>query len=381
MIRMAIGLYVHVPFCVKKCLYCDFVSHPLHHGTPEAYANALSREIRLYGSALSGEERNVTSVFIGGGTPTCLPAAGLKNILGGIKTVFNLLPGCEVTVEANPGTIEPDGLRELKGAGVNRLSFGVQSFNDSLLGVLGRIHSAGEAVEAVRSAREAGFENLNLDFIFGIPGQTTGDWLETLSRAVELAPEHVALYGLQLEEGTPLERAVARGEIKACPEEVELSMYRTAIDFLTARGYIHYEISNFARPGMQSAHNLGYWLNRPYLGFGPAAHSYLRGERFSNEPSVERYCEKLSRGEYPVQTREALSVQTEMSETLFLGLRLIRGVDLNLFHRRFGRRAEDVYRNEIARLTEAGLIERTGGFLRLTGKGLPVANGVFREFV
>jgi len=381
LIRMAIGLYIHVPFCVKKCLYCDFTSYPFDPEAAEVYLKALSREIRLYGADLSDEERKVSSLFIGGGTPTCLSAARLKNILEDLRSVFFLLPGCEVTVEANPGTVDLVSLRELLAAGVNRLSFGVQSFQDNLLVALGRIHNAVEALDAVWLARAAGFENLNLDFIFGIPGQTAGDWQETLNRAVELAPEHIAVYGLQLEEGTPLERAVARGEIKACPEELDLSMYERAIDFLKAHGYIHYEISNFTRPGRQSVHNLGTWLNRPYLGLGPAAHSCFRGERFSNEPSVKRYFDRLSRGEYPIQARESVSVKTAMSETMFLGLRLINGVDLNLFHHRFGRRAEDVYRNEIVRLGEAGLVEQTGGFLRLTGRGLPVANAVFREFV
>lgn len=381
MIRMAIGLYIHVPFCVKKCLYCDFTSYPFDPEAAEVYLKALSREIRLYGADLSDEERKVSSLFIGGGTPTCLSAARLKHILEDLRSVFIFLPGCEVTVEANPGTVDLVSLRELLGAGVNRLSFGIQSFQDNLLIALGRIHSAVEAMDAVRLARIAGFENLNLDFIFGIPGQTAGDWQETLNRAVELAPEHIAVYGLQLEEGTPLERAVARGEIKACSEELELSMYERAMDFLKAHGYIHYEISNFTRPGRQSVHNLGTWLNRPYLGLGPAAHSSFRGERFSNAPSVKRYFDRLSRGEYPIQARESVSVETAMSETLFLGLRLINGVDLNLFRQRFGRRAEEVYRNELARLGEAGLVEQTGGFLRLTGRGLPVANAVFREFV
>lgn len=381
MIRMAIGLYIHVPFCVKKCLYCDFTSYPFDPEAAEVYLNALSREIRLYGAGLSDEERKVSSLFIGGGTPTCLSAARLKDIMEDLRSVFSLLPGCEVTVEANPGTVDLVSLRELLGAGVNRLSFGVQSFQDNLLGALGRIHSAVEALDAVRLARTAGFENLNLDFIFGIPGQTAGDWQETLNIAVELAPEHIAVYGLQLEENTPLERAVARGEIMACPEELELSMYERAMDYLKSHGYVHYEISNFARPGRQSVHNLGTWLNCPYLGLGPAAHSSLRGERFSNEPSVKRYFDRLSRGEYPIQARETVSVKTAMSETMFLGLRLLNGVDLNLFHHRFGRRAEDLYRNEIARLGEAGLVEQTGRFLRLTGRGLPVANAVFREFV
>lgn len=378
---MAIALYIHVPFCVKKCLYCDFTSYPLDSGAAEAYLAALSREIRLYGTALPDDEKHISSIFIGGGTPTCLPAPSLKGILEDVWSVFRLLPGAEVTVEANPGTIEPGGLCALLEAGVNRLSLGVQSFQDVLLRTLGRIHTAGEALEAVRQAREAGFSNLNLDFIFGIPGQTLDELLETLAAAAELAPEHIALYGLQLEEGTPLERAVARGELEACPEELELSMYRAAIDFLKARGYCHYEISNFAGPGRESAHNLNYWLNRPYLGLGPAAHSYLGNRRFSNHPSIEKYCEKLSRGEYPVEDAETISVETEMSETMFLGLRLIKGVDLGSFHQRFGRRAEDVYGAQIARLVQAGLVELAEGHLRLTEKGLPVANRVFSEFV
>ena len=378
---MAIALYIHIPFCVKKCHYCDFTSYPFNTGAAAAYLNALSQEISLYGGFLSDEERKLTSLYIGGGTPTCLPMAGLKSILENVRSVFHLLPGCEVTVEANPGTVGPGGFRELAGIGVNRLSLGVQSFQDSLLALLGRIHNAGEAVGAVQQAREAGLSNLNMDFIFGVPGQTLKDWRETLNMAMELAPEHIAVYGLQLEEGTPLERIVARGELGACPEELELSMYRTAIDFLMERGYIHYEISNFAKPGRQSVHNLRYWLNSPYLGLGPAAHSYVRGERFSNEISLEKYVTKLTQRVFPVEARETISVEKEMSETMFLGLRLIGGIELDRFYRRFGCRVEDVYREEVARLLKAGLVESTGGYLRLTKRGLPVANRVFREFV
>ncbi len=379
--RMPRALYIHVPFCLKKCHYCDFVSYPFKAGDAEAYLGALFREMRSYGSALSGEEKRISSLYIGGGTPTCLPAAGLSAILENAALHFNLLPGCEITVEANPGTVDPGGLRELKRAGFNRLSLGIQSFQDRLLRVLGRVHSAREAVCAARQAREAGFTNLNLDFIFGVPGQTSGDWLETLTKAVELFPEHIALYGLQLEAGTPLERSVAGGAVKACSEDLELSMYLTAIEFLAAHGYIHYEISNFARPGRQSVHNLGYWLNRPYLGLGPAAHSYLRGRRFHNYSSLKSYLEKVGLGEDPVEAGEHIPVGREMSETMFLGLRLIKGVDLGRFRRRFDRRAEVVYREEIARLEQNGLIKVAAGYLQLTKKGLPLANAVFREFV
>jgi oxygen-independent coproporphyrinogen-3 oxidase len=291
------------------------------------------------------------------------------------------MEGCEITVEANPGTVDAAGLETLLKAGVNRLSLGVQSFNDGLLGVLGRVHNTAQALEAVRLARAAGFANLNLDFIFGIPGQTLSDWQETLAQAAALGPEHIAAYGLQLEEGTPLAQGVGRGEICACPEDLELMMYRHTVEYLNAAGYRQYEISNFARPGMECSHNLVYWLNTPYLGIGPAAHSFIGGERFSNVTALDRYSERLSRGEYPVEARERLTVEDEMAETMFLGLRLTAGVDLNLFHRRFGRRAEDVYRQEIERLIKNGLVEINGGFLRLSGKGLPLANVVFREFV
>lgn len=378
---MPAALYIHVPFCLKKCHYCDFVSYPFNAGDAKAYLDALFREMRGYGADLADAEKRISSLYIGGGTPTCLPVAGLNAILENAAAHFNLLPGCEITVEANPGTVSPDGLCELKKAGFNRLSLGVQSFQDRFLRVLGRVHDAREAVRAARQARAAGFTNLNLDFIFGVPGQTLGDWMETLTGAVELFPEHLALYGLQLEAGTPLEKSVASGRIKACSQDVELSMYLTAIDFLAAHGYFHYEISNFARPGRQSVHNLGYWLNRPYLGLGPAAHSYLRNRRFHNYASLKRYWEKVNLGEAPVEAGEHIPVSREMSETMFLGLRLTAGVDLDRFRRRFGRRAEVVYRQEIARLEQNGLVRVEAGCLRLTKKGLPVANAVFREFV
>ncbi len=378
---LPIALYIHVPFCIKKCFYCDFTSYPVDPGAVEAYLDALSQEINLYGADLPEGEKVLSSLFVGGGTPTCLPAKRIKEVLEDVRSGFKLLPGCEVTVEANPGTVDLDGLLELKAAGVNRLSIGVQSFQDSLLQTLGRIHSAGEAVKAVRLAREAGFSNLNLDLIFGIPGQTIDDWRETLAIAVDLAPEHIAAYGLQIEKGTPLERAVARGELETCPEETELSMFLAAIDYLPTHAYKHYEISNFARPGRECIHNLVYWLNRPYLGLGPAAHSCLRNERFNNESLLEKYLEKLSREEYPVETRVKLSGEIQMSDTMLLGLRLTGGVDLDSFYRGFGKKVEDIYRKELAGLMEMKLIELGGGFLRLTRRGLPVANYVFRQFV
>jgi len=378
---MAAGLYIHVPFCLRKCRYCDFISYPYSEAAAGEYLGALKREVELYGETLANGDKTFSTVFIGGGTPTCLPAEQLAAVLERVRGVFTLSPHCEVTVEANPGTVDENALKALKAAGVNRLSLGVQSFDDSLLRVLGRAHTAAEAEAAFRAVRSAGFDNINLDLIFGIPGQSAAGWDETLRRVARLGPEHVAAYSLQVEEGTPLALSIEREEISACPEELELLMYRRVIGFLKRAGFVHYEISNFARPGRESRHNLGYWRNRFYLGLGPAAHSYLGGRRFANETSLDRYCERLGRGEFPVAEQEEITPAVEMAETIFMGLRLLKGIRLSDFEQRFSRRVEEVYRGEISRLTGMGLVELGGGVLRLTKKGLPLANEVFKAFV
>jgi len=374
---MVAGLYVHIPFCLKKCCYCDFVSYPYDEEKARAYCAALVREIGLYGA----ERLEVASVFFGGGTPTCLPARNLAAVMEEINRFFNLSREIEVTVEANPGTVDPAGLRALRAAGANRLSLGVQAGQDRLLNALGRAHTAAEAVEAVQMARAAGFDNLNIDLIFGVPGQTMNDWRQTLKLVVDFEPEHLAAYNLQIEDGTPLKRAVAQGKVTPCPEDLELAMYREAMEFFAANGFIHYEISNFARPGRESIHNLGYWLNHPYLGVGAGSHSYLGGCRFANLTDLSSYIERLGKGELPVACREAILPATERAETVFLGLRLIQGLDLQAFYQRFGRPVEEIYRNEISRLTKMGLLEYRGRFLRLTPTGLPLANEVFKAFV
>ncbi|MDD4238185.1 MAG: radical SAM family heme chaperone HemW [Desulfotomaculaceae bacterium] len=378
---MALGLYIHVPFCLKKCRYCDFTSYPYRRAAAKDYLAALIREIQLYGTFLDAGEKEIASLFIGGGTPTCLPVGDLNKIIECISSFFRLTPECEITVEVNPGTIDAGGLYELRRTGINRLSVGVQSLADGLLKMLGRVHNAAQAADAICLARQAGFDNINIDLIYGLPDQSLAVWQETLDRTVSFEPEHIAAYGLQLEEGTPLEQSVVRGEMKACPEELELSMYHTAISSLKEGGYHHYEISNFARPGRTCKHNLVYWLNQTYLGLGPAAHSSLRGERFANERELERYRSRLWQGEFPIADRETIAVETEISETIFLGLRLLQGVDLAAFQRRFGRRAEDLYSSQINKLIKDGLVEIEGRCLRLTERGLPLANRVFLEFV
>ncbi|HHW44474.1 MAG TPA: radical SAM family heme chaperone HemW [Desulfotomaculum sp.] len=378
---MALSLYIHVPFCLRKCHYCDFVSYPYDPEAAGRYREALLQEMALYRERLTPEERRLKTVFIGGGTPTCLPASTLEDILRASRRYFHWLPEVEVTVEANPGTVDGEKLAVLRRAGVNRLSLGVQACQEHLLKLLGRIHTFEQAVEAVKLARRAGFDNLGVDLIFGIPGQTQDQWRSCLEKVLELHPEHISTYSLMIEEGTPLAEAVDEGRVTPCDEELELAMYRQAIHTLTARGYEHYEISSFARPGYRCRHNLTCWQNRTYLGLGPAAHSYRGNVRYYNVGSLPEYRARVRKGELPVEGREQLTPSIAMGETVFLGLRLLEGVDLEAFASRFGRRLEDVYGERLERLCRQGLVEISSGHLRLTGRGLPLANRVFAEFV
>lgn len=378
---MSIGLYIHVPFCVRKCNYCDFVSVPLADEQINDYLQALHQEIIHYGAALEPQDKQIASIFIGGGTPTCLKSRQLSGILAWVNSVFSILPAAEITTEANPGTVALSSLRELRAAGFNRISLGVQSTHQELLRLIGRIHSFAEAREAVEAAREAGFDNLNLDLIFGLPQQTAAQWKQSLSDILSLQPEHISCYGLQLEEGTPLTSAIERGELQACPEELELEMYQNAIETLKVAGYEHYEISNFARPGYQCQHNLIYWHNQEYLGLGPAAHSYLQQSRFSNVENNSTYVSLLQAGKPPIAETQKLTIKEQMEESVFLGLRLINGLKLKAFEQRFNAPLTEIFGTQITVLQNKGLVKIQDGYLKLTEKGLPLANQVFAEFV
>ncbi len=378
---MPLGLYVHVPFCLQKCNYCDFVSYPYVQSDVRDYLAALGREIELASGRLPPEEKEVETIYFGGGTPTCLSAEELAFILKSCRHYFCVLPGAEISIEANPGTVDREKLAALRQAGVNRLSIGVQACQQRLLDLLGRVHTYEQVKDAARTAREAGFQNVGVDLLFGLPEQTEKDWVECLAQVLILYPEHVSTYSLQLEENTPLWRDVQAGKRKPGDEETELAMFERAIAILTARGYVHYEISNFSAPGCQCRHNLRYWHNLPYLGFGPAAHSFYADCRYSNEISLKKYVRRLGAGELPVAEREKLTRETMMAETVFLGLRLIQGLDLNVFAGRFGQTVEEVFPEQLSRLLRLNLIEINGRFLRLTRQGLPVANQVFAEFV
>lgn len=377
-----LAVYVHIPFCLRKCYYCDFNSYPgFSPSSQEEYLRALEAEMERRGARPEVAGRLVTSVFIGGGTPTVLAGCQLAGILGALHRRLLIHSEAEVTVEANPGTVDYWKLRELRLAGANRLSLGVQCFDDLVLRRIGRIHGVSEAREAVAAAREAGFQNLNLDLIFGLPGQTVASWEETLRQAIDLGPEHIAAYALKVEEGTPFYEAQQRGELDLPGEDAEEKMLDLTVSVLSEAGYSRYEISNYVRPGYESRHNLVYWRNLEYLGLGAGAWSYLSGERFHNVQSPDDYVRAIASGADPQAWGERLDGDQQISETVMMGLRLAQGIDLREFRERFGEGIEDRFAQEIARLVESGLLEQVGARLRLTERGLKLGNLVFREFV
>ena len=378
---MPIGLYIHVPFCIQKCHYCDFTSYPVKEEEVKRYLFSLQREMGLYFEGLATEQKRLASIYIGGGTPTCLSSGQLFILLEALHKVFKVPESIEFTVEANPGTVTKEKLELLRSFGVNRMSIGTQSFEDHCLKSLGRIHTGEETREAFYLAREAGFDNLSLDLIFALPGQKQEDWLNTLHKTMELKPEHISAYGLKVEEGTLFYKLYNEDKLILPSEDAELEMYQEAIKLLAANGYSQYEISNFAQPGKESKHNLLYWHNQEYLGLGPGAHSFLNKTRWANYGDLDLYNNHLKGTTKPVDFEEIVNLKQEMSETLFMGLRLIRGVDLDKFAKRFNISIEKVYGKEINKLTDQGLVVVEKGYLRLTDRGLPLGNLVFQEFV
>jgi oxygen-independent coproporphyrinogen-3 oxidase len=387
----SLSLYVHIPFCSLKCSYCDFNSFAnLEHLVPE-FTRAMCDEMRLWGPATAG--RRVETVFFGGGTPSLLPIEQLEAIVGAMRESFSVAPGAEITLEANPGTVDVGYLRRLVALGVNRISFGVQSFHDDELAALDRIHSAAEAKECFAWAREAGFARTNLDFIYGLPEQPLERWQQTLEQAVELRPEHLSLYALTVEEGTKLAYDIDHGRVPEPDGDAQAEMYAWSQRRLAEAGYEQYEISNWALPGEECRHNLVYWHNGDWLGLGPGAHSHLGGTRFADVYSPKQYirvvAETAAGGVAAGEAREVIRSMRQvtfvdetppalqMADTAILGLRLNEGLDVGGFERRFGTGVEEAYGDVIAEMTSLGLLERADGRLRLTERGRYLANEVF----
>jgi oxygen-independent coproporphyrinogen III oxidase len=364
---MADYLYIHIPFCVKKCIYCDFFSVSYDESTVKAYVDALCKEL-FFKKHPGGSLR---TVYFGGGTPTLLPAASCNILFGYLRDNFPLSPDAEITVEANPGTIDESKIETLLSLGVNRLSVGVQSFNDNELATLGRIHSSDEALKSIASIKKAGLKNFSIDLMYGIPGQTTESWRESLTKAVELSPTHISAYELTPEESTPLSLLITSGKIRMLNEELILSMYNLAIDCLAGYGYEHYEISNFALPGYQCKHNLNYWNRGEYTGLGAGAHSFDKGIRSKNIANIKSYVENLKKGKFPETESAALLPEEISKESIFLGLRKTEGINI-----RHAQEQGLSLLDASGELIDEGYLKVTGDYLILTRKGIVVSNTI-----
>ncbi|MCX7682524.1 MAG: radical SAM family heme chaperone HemW [Anaerolineae bacterium] len=375
----SLSVYVHIPFCRARCAYCDFNTYAGLESLLPRYVAALCREVELAGNRWG--DFSLATVYFGGGTPSLMTPEMVERVLNALSLAFCMPPDVEITLEANPGTVDGHKLRQLRSLGVNRLSLGAQSAHDAELRLLGRIHTWGEVVATVQEAREAGFANLSLDFIFGLPGQTLERWQETLEAALGLAPEHLSLYALTVEEGTPLWEQIEQHLLPAPDDDLAAGMYEYAEERLAAAGYSHYEISNWAREGYACRHNLTYWHNEPWLGVGAGAHSWLDGRRWANLSHPEDYIRALERGEMPVAEHERIELATEMGETMMLWLRLAEGADALRFRERFGVELEAVFGGELAELCEVGLLEWDGRVARLTPRGRLLGNQVFLRFI
>jgi len=373
----AIGLYIHVPFCRARCSYCDFNSYAGLEDLFDDYTAALVQEMQQAGPA------RVRTIYIGGGTPTVLPLLHLAQILDASRRAFAVDRDAEVSLEANPGAVDAAALAALRALGINRLSLGVQSLDDAGLRLLGRIHTAAEAIQACQAARQAGFANLNLDLIYGLPGQTSAAWQATLERALALQPDHLSLYALGVEEGTPLAAAIAQGDLPAPDPDLAAEMYEWAEDRLSVAGYLHYEISNWARgPGCRCRHNVTYWRNEPYLGVGAGAHSWLGGRRWANVAHPAEYRARLLGGGCPVAAEEEIDPALEVGETMMMGLRLLdEGVPFERFRERFGEDLRQRFAEELEELEELGLIILDGERVKLSRRGHLLGNQVFLRFL
>jgi len=386
--KLALALYVHLPFCDHKCAYCDFNSYAgLDHLIP-AYTEALIRDIALWQQAAA--HYIVTTIFFGGGTPSLTPLPQLQRILTALCDTFRVAAGAEISLEANPGTVDQPYLAGLRGTGVNRLSLGVQSFDDTELHGLDRIHNGAQAIAAYGAARSAGFDNVNLDLIFGLSDQGTVGWHRNLQRAVELGPEHLSVYALTVEDGTKLARQVRQGTAPEPDADLQADMYEATDKILAKAGYELYEISNWSRPGRRCRHNLVYWRNEPYLGIGAGAHSSFLGHRFAAVTAPAAYMERVHRaadgqqvdqsgiGELPqIASDTVVDALTDASDSLILGLRLTEGVDLCSFAQRHGAALAASVQPLIEEMTAWGLLERGQTRVRLTPRGRLLANEVF----
>jgi oxygen-independent coproporphyrinogen-3 oxidase len=376
------GVYLHIPFCRSRCSYCDFATGMYEGDLAERYVNSLIEEIKGWGEV--DNPAVVNTIYFGGGTPSLLAPAQIERILKAVRDRFQVTAGAEITIELNPGdggtssAAKLGTIRDFQHLGINRASFGAQTFDDRELKQLGRTHSSDDITSTFHQLRDAGFENINFDLIAGLPGQTLRGWQRNLAAALKLRPEHLSLYLLDVHEGTPLADQIKRGMRPKPDDDLAAEMYLIMIDELSVAGYEHYEISNFCRPGFESRHNTKYWAGDPYYGFGCSAHSYdgVR-RRWANQRDGGKYADLIENNKSPIVEHTVLNEEDARSESIFLGLRLMRGLDLEDYYARFGLDLRDESDADIMRLRDAGLIEIDEGLMRLTKRGALLSNEVF----
>ena len=381
--KKELGIYIHIPFCKSKCYYCDFISYPNKINLAKDYINALKKEISQFDFA----NYDVTTIYIGGGTPSYINENEIseileiiKNKIKGNKTKFKDI---EITIEVNPGTVTLEKLKTYKKAGINRLSIGLQSTEDRLLKEIGRIHSYSEFLDTYKTAEAVGFNNINVDLMIALPNQTIKDIRESLEDIIKLNPNHISVYSLIIEEGTVIDQKLNQGKITLPEDEEERRMYWFVKNFLELNGYKHYEISNFAKSGYESKHNLNCWNQEEYIGFGISAHSYLNNIRFGNQEDLEQYIKNINENKLQenIKIEEKQTKEEQEKEFMMLGFRKIEGVNIAKFKEKFIENPLFLYNKELEKLSNQGLIEVDLNYIRLTNKGLDLANMVFKEFV
>ena len=381
-------LYIHVPFCIKKCAYCDFLSAPAGEEERQRYVETMIKEIQGYRKKY--QEYCVTTIFVGGGTPSVLSGEQIKEVFNALRASFVIDAQAEITIEVNPGTVTEEKVEAWMQAGVNRISIGLQSVNDEELQMLGRMHTYKDFLNTYHLLRDKGFNNLNIDLISAIPGQTLESWKKTLSTVAELEPEHISAYSLIVEEGTPFYTIYGEGGadgnlesmVQPLPdEETERFIYEETETILQKYGYDRYEISNYAKPGYACRHNEGYWRRVNYLGVGLGASSLIENQRFRNFSTYDVYMDAIQNQKLFHEEVESLSVTDEMEEFIFLGLRMMSGISREVFQKKFGKKIETVYEKQIQQLKKDGLIEFVENRIRLTKRGIDISNYVFEQFL
>lgn len=378
--KKQLSIYVHIPFCARKCLYCDFLSAPASECDMQAYVQALLAEISQ--KAAVYQDFYISSVFIGGGTPSILPSADIGAVMLRLRNCYAIDKDAEITIEVNPGTATRDKLAAYRQAGIHRISIGLQSVQDKELMDIGRIHTFEDFLETYEMARAVGYRNINIDLMSALPGQTLETYRATLEQAVKLHPEHISAYSLIIEEGTPIYARYGEGAASDFPplpdENTERGMYELTNTILGEAGYARYEISNYALPGMACKHNTGYWKRANYLGFGLGSASLVENERWNNTSELTKYLKR----QFGKKNRELLKPEEQMEEFMFLGLRLMQGVSVNKFAECFGMEIDSVYGKIVPELQQQGLLEETAdGYIRLTNRGIDISNYVMSEFI